>query len=496
MLSQAALVASVVALGWLAALALHRAWLLARFRRVTSRTFAEPAELPAVTVQLPLYNEPSVAARAIEALATLDYPTDKLCIQVLDDSNDETRAIVDREAARWQASGLQVEVLRREHRAGFKAGALAGAWARVRTPLIAIFDADFVPAPTFLRSLVGAFEEPRVGMVQARWDHLERDASLFSRAQATLLDGHFVITHAVRRSEGRFTHFNGTAGIWRTDAIGSAGGWEGDTLTEDLDLSYRAQLAGWRFEYAAHVAVPAELPATISAFKTQQRRWSRGTVQAARKLIPSIWRARAPFASKLEATIHLVTHGAHPAVLSLGLLAPHADFDALGHAFAWLVLGVLAVLWFFYERAEAALGKPTLRRAQDAVLAILLGAGMSATLSLAALRGLFLGTGSFERTPKRGSDRARREAPGLELALLVEWLLAAHALLGVWRAVDAGAWTWAVLLAVYALGFGWVGTLALSVALERRMRSDPSQTCARTSTGTASSSSRSTATAR
>ncbi len=496
MLSQGALVASLFALGWLAALALHRAWLLARFRRARPRAFPEPVDLPAVTVQLPLYNEPSVASRAIEALATLDYPKDKLRIQVLDDSDDDTRSTVDRDVARWRASGVQVDALRRTHRAGFKAGALAEGLAQVRTPLIAIFDADFVPPPGFLRSLIGAFEDPRVGMVQARWEHLERDATLFLRAQATLLDGHFVITHAVRRSEGRFTHFNGTAGIWRTQAIASSGGWAGDTLTEDLDLSYRAQLAGWRFEYAAEVTVPAELPPTIPAFKTQQRRWSRGTVQAARKLLPSIWRARIPFASKLESTIHLATHGAHPAVLLLGVLAPFADVRQLEHGVAALVVSVLSVLWLFYERAQAALGRPWLRRAQDAALAIVLGAGMSATLSLAALRGLVPGTGIFERTPKRGRGSRDGETARLEVSFLVELLLAAHAAYGAWLALGAGAWTWALLLAVYALGFGWVGTLALSVAVERRMRSDSPTTCERTSTGTASSSSRSTATAR
>jgi len=498
MVVELVLVACAVALAPLALIAFHRAWLLARFRPALRGDFRAKGDLPAITVQLPLYNERAVAARAIAALASLDYPRERLAIQVLDDSNDATREIVDREAERWRANGTGIEVVRRPTRAGFKAGALANGLRTVATPLVAVFDADFVPAPDFLRELVGAFDDERVGMVQARWEHLDRDASMLVRAQAALLDGHFVITHKVRRDEGRYTHFNGTAGIWRRAAIDGAGGWQSDTLTEDLDLSYRAQLKGWRFEYALHVVAPAEVPATLDAFGAQQRRWARGTVQSARKLLPPLWRSRLPWGTRIESSVHLLTHLAHPAVLALALLAPFAARFAGPRleplVVATVPLGV-AALWLFYERAQAAIGRSFAQRAVDSTAALLLGIGMSFSLSLATLRGLFGSVGEFERTPKSGRDGRVSYAVRAPRLRGIELLLAAHAAWGAAIALESDLPACAAFLSLFTLAFGWVGVLsvATSPALGRSMeRKEPWET---SSTGRASSSSHSTATA-
>lgn len=491
-------IACAAALVPLALIALHRVWLLARFRPRSRTDFRASGELPPLTVQLPLFNERAVAARAIAALASLDYPGDRLCVQVLDDSSDETREIVDAEVERWRAKGAHITIVRRAERAGFKAGALANGLRFVTTPLVAVFDADFVPAPGFLRELVGAFDDERVGMVQARWEHLDRDTSLLVRAQAALLDGHFVITHKVRRDEGRYTHFNGTAGIWRRAAIDAAGGWQSDTLTEDLDLSYRAQLEGWRFEYAMHVVAPAELPSTLAAFQAQQRRWARGTVQSARKLLPALWRSSMPWGTRIESSVHLLTHLAHPAVLALAVLAPFAARVA-GPSLEALVLAAvpfgLGALWLFYERAQAAIGRTFAQRALDATLALLLGIGMSFSLSLAALRGLFGEVGEFERTPKSGREGRASYAARATRVRGLELLLAAHAAWGAAIAIERGLPACTALLLLFMLGFGWVGLLSIATVSKLGRRTQRKESWETSSTGRASSSSHSTATA-
>ncbi|HNH49119.1 MAG TPA: glycosyltransferase, partial [Myxococcota bacterium] len=266
---------------------LHRAvlvWTAWRFRSVGPPEGGLPDLLPLVTVQVPLYNERDVAPRLVEAVVALNWPPDRLQIQILDDSTDDT--LVGCEAALRLArqKGVAVEVLRRSRREGYKAGALQAGLASARGELIAIFDADFVPAPDFLQRMVPSFADPAVGMVQARWGHLNEPASALTRAQALMLDGHFVVEHTARFRAGLWFHFNGTAGLWRRRCVEAAGGWSADTLTEDLDLSYRAQLAGWKFVYRVEEVVPAELPDSLSAFCTQQSRWARGSMQTLRKL--------------------------------------------------------------------------------------------------------------------------------------------------------------------------------------------------------------------
>jgi hypothetical protein len=453
---------------------LHRVWMIVRFRwRARAELEPLPADAwPAVTVQLPLYNERTVAARLVRAVAALDYPRERLEIQVLDDSSDETRAIVDAEVEELVRRGLDARVVRRASRAGYKAGALAHGQALARGELVAVFDADFVPRPDFLRRLVPAFRDPGIGMVQARWEHENRDQDLFTRAQATLIDGHFVIENTVRFDHGLFFNFNGTAGIWRRAAIESAGGWRHDTLTEDLDLSYRAQLAGWRFVYAPHVTAPAEVPCELGAFQSQQHRWAKGSVQVARKLGPRIARARLPLPIKLEAFAHLARNTGHPLVVLLAILLPMLPAEGAhlgtGWSLAAFVVTTLSVIGF-YDRGQRAIGRPLRRRLVDVPAAMALGIGMCIAQTRAVLSGLVRGTGEFVRTPKRGDApvAARYRAllagwPGPEL------LFAAWFAWGLVRAVQAGLWGSLPFLGLFLAGFTWVGVLSVRERLGLR----------------------------
>lgn len=472
-LPQVLYLATLAALG---AFGLHRVWMVCRFRRLEGSSF-EPvpeATLPSVTVQLPLYDERTVAARLIRSIGALDYPAERLEIQVLDDSTDETRAIVDAEAQELVRRGLDVKVLRRPTRAGYKAGALAHGLAQARGELVAIFDADFTPRPGFLRELVPAFADERVGMVQARWEHANRDESLLTRAQATLLDGHFVIEHTVRHRAGLFFNFNGTAGLWRRRAIESAGGWQHDTLTEDLDLSYRAQLAGWRFVYAPSVTAPAEVPSELAAFQSQQHRWAKGSLQVARKLAGRIARARQPWRVKLEAAAHLTSNCGYPFVVLLAALLPvvatdDTHLDAAWHLAAFVVCTLSVVL--FYARSQRALGRSLGHCALDVPAAMALGVGMCVAQTRAVLAGARRKTGEFVRTPKRGSApaalRYRSALSGsgvieLAFALWFSWALVQTVRIGSWGALP--------FLALFCAGFGWVGALSLQSWIGRAPR--------------------------
>ncbi|MCA9493397.1 MAG: glycosyltransferase, partial [Myxococcales bacterium] len=273
----AVMIAYLAVLSLLSVNGLHRLWMVIAFwRRRPSIAPPDPAEWPVVTVQLPVFNERYVVERLIRAVAALDWPRDRLEIQVLDDSTDDTTELSARLVDELRAQGHDIQLVHRTDRTGFKAGALAAGLAVAKGDLVAVFDADFVPTPDFLRRLVPWFADPGVGMVQARWGHLNAEQDWLTAAQATLLDGHFVIEHTARNASGRWFNFNGTAGIWRRQAIVDGGGWQHDTLTEDLDLSYRSQLAGWRFLYLPEVVAPAELPPDMRAFKAQQHRWAKG----------------------------------------------------------------------------------------------------------------------------------------------------------------------------------------------------------------------------
>jgi cellulose synthase/poly-beta-1,6-N-acetylglucosamine synthase-like glycosyltransferase len=275
---------------------------------------------PPVTIQLPLYNEMYVADRLIDAVCRIKYPADLLEIQVLDDSTDETRGIAEQAVRRFAAQGVDIKYLHRSNRTGYKAGALEAGLRQARGEFVAIFDADFIPTPDFLERLMPHFADSNVGMVQARWGHINQDYSLLTKIQSILLDGHFVLEHGGRNRAGRFFNFNGTAGVWRRRAIDEAGGWQHDTLTEDLDLSYRAQLRGWRFVFVSDVIAPAEVPVEMNAFKSQQHRWAKGSVQTCRKLLPRILAADVPLAVKAEAFFHLTANFNYPLMCVLSVL--------------------------------------------------------------------------------------------------------------------------------------------------------------------------------
>jgi len=472
----------------LAALGLHRLGLVvaaSRFRRAQPPA---PAAWPRVLVQLPLYNERFVAERLLRAVARLEYPRDRLRIQVLDDSTDETRWIVDRVVGSLVGQGIPVAVVRRRDRTGFKAGALNyGLQADDAAELVAIFDADFVPRPDFLRRAVPHLTaDPQIGLVQARWSHLNRDASWLTRAQAVFLDGHFGVEHPGRAQRGHFFNFNGTAGVWRRRAIERAGGWSGDTITEDLDLSYRAQLAGWRFAFAADLEVPAELPATPSAFRSQQARWVRGSVETARKHLPAILSTPGlGWGRRLAAVVHLSTNFAYVAMAGLALLLPAAVVvrDRAG----WRVFGGQALLSqldlltlslgtaamvLFYGFGVARVGGGSMRRAADVLFALCLGAGMCLSNAREALRGLRSGGSEFVRTPKAGEDAqgALKVYGRIPAVRRIGWEMAFAGYHGAALAYAGYHRLWGAVpfLALYFVGFGFLVVGAGREAFARR----------------------------
>jgi hypothetical protein len=447
-----------LALAILAAFGAHRLVLVATVLRRSHRAERlpePPAEWPRVTVQLPLYDERYVAGRLIDAVARLAYPRDRLEVQVLDDSTDDTSLLVADRVAAWRARGLDIHHVRRGGRDGFKAGALAFGLERAAGELVAIFDADFVPGPDFLLRTVPHFGDPEVGMVQARWDHLNREGSALTRAQAVLLDGHFLVEQAARAAAGCCFNFNGTAGVWRRRAIDEAGGWSQDTLTEDLDLSYRAQLAGWRFCFLADLAVPGELPADVRAFKRQQARWAKGSIQTARKLLGRLLRAPLPARVKLEAVVHLTANASYPLMVLLALLLFPAMLLRRGaDAGRWLALdlplflGATGAVVAFYVVSQALAGD--WRRGVRALPAVLgLGVGLAVNNARAVLEGLWADGGVFERTPKyrlegaAGEWRSKRYRLQRGGACWVEGALAAYLAASTAAAIELAMW-WAL----------------------------------------------------
>lgn len=470
----------------LAAFGCHRALLLVLYLRYRRRleTPPDPQTLPVVTVQLPLYNEMYVATRLLDAVCELDYPRDRLEIQVLDDSDDETCELLQLAVEKWRARGVDVRRLHRTKRIGFKAGALASGLESARGELIAVFDADFVPGTTFLRKTVPWFQDEGVGMVQARWDHLNRGFSLLTRIQAVLLDGHFRIEHAARFASGRFFNFNGTAGVWRRRAIETAGGWQHDTLTEDLDLSYRAQLHGWRFLYLAELGVPAELPVDIAGFKSQQYRWAKGSVQTARKLLGRILRARVPRKKKIEAFFHLTTNFAYPLMVLLSVLIFPAVLARQGNS-EWMLLVIDLPLFLaatlsvvaYYSLSQLVFDdrEEKLLRILPAVLA--LGIGLSVNNSRAVLSGLIRNGGTFVRTPKYrivGPDaswRNKKYRAEVDGTFVLEGLLSLYLVVCLGLAIYQAMWLAVPFLYLFVQGYGYVFLQSVSAwARSRRGR--------------------------
>jgi cellulose synthase/poly-beta-1,6-N-acetylglucosamine synthase-like glycosyltransferase len=450
----------------------HRLVLLRLLARSSSlqatRSWAHP---PTITVQLPVYNEPEVIERLLDAVARLDWPAEQLQIQLLDDSTDHTRSRARQAIARLAAGGVQIECIRRSERTGYKAGALAHGLKTATGEFIAILDADFVPEPDFLKRLMPHFVDG-VGMVQARWTHLNRDQDWLTRMQALLLDGHFVIEHAARHASGRFFNFNGTAGIWRRSCIEDAGGWTHDTITEDLDLSYRAQLAGWRFVFLPDVLVPAELPLGMSAFLTQQHRWAKGTVQTARKLLGTILVAPQPWRVRLEAWVHLSSPVGYPLLIALAILLPptvaaRARLGLSGLDLVDLVVVSLTTgsIGLFFASALTRQGRRLRDHIWELPMTMALGVGLCASQTLAVLDGLLGADSTFVRTPKLGSTAGTaRPTQAWTAASALSWGLALYyAAVIPWAAAN-GHWGSMPFILLFAAGF-WMVALGLSPRL-------------------------------
>ncbi len=457
-------------------------WLYLRHRGHRVGPASRFAELPRLTVQLPLYNEMYVAQRLIEAVGRLDYPRERLEIQVLDDSTDETSAVVASAVARGRSAGLDIVHLHRSARTGFKAGALAAGLRRAKGEFVAIFDADFVPRPDFARNLIQHFTDPRVGLVQARWGHLNAGQSALTRVQSLLLDGHFVIEHTARNRSGRFFNFNGTAGIWRRACIEEAGGWQHDTLTEDLDLSYRAQLLGWRFVFLVDEVSPAELPVEMGAFKSQQHRWAKGSIQTARKLLPGILRSDLPLSVKTEAVAHLTANVGYVLLLVLAALVVPAVWLRRGYS-PWTIAAIdlplfagstISVVAFYVLAQRRALGTwRGILRWVPFLMAV--GIGLSINNARAVIEALTGKESAFLRTPKYNlaageSLACRRYRVSVNRDTWIELALAFWFGTGMVAAALQGLWAALPLLLLFEIGFAYTAISALVQSLQRASR--------------------------
>jgi len=438
----------------------------------------DPAAWPLVTVQLPLYNERYVAGRLLEAVGALDYPADRLEIQVLDDSTDDTAAIVAETAQRLGARGVNVVHVRRAERTGFKAGALAWGLARARGEFVAIFDADFVPPWDFLRRTIPHFADARVAVVQTRWGHLNRDFSLVTVAQSLGIDGHFGVEQAARCRAHLLLNFNGTAGVWRRAAIEDAGGWAHDTLTEDLDLSYRAQLRRWRILYLPELVCPAELPVVISGFKSQQRRWAKGSIQTALKLLPQVLSSPLSRWTKYQAFVHLTYYMIHPLMLAVVLLsvpalaigAPAQATTAVVSAsvvFALASVGPACMLIY----AQKVLPEGGWCRALRLPTIMVIGVGLAWSTSLAVLSAFWGRDLDFVRTPKFGIGpgggqwRGKRYTAGRPWGGVVELALGLYCAWTAWLVGSHGQYGVLPFMLLYTAGFLTVGALTLLQAV-------------------------------
>jgi len=399
-----------IVLAILALYGVHRyqmVYLYYKYKKNLPKPLGRLEQRPSVTVQLPIYNEMYVAERLIESVCALNYPRQLLEIQVLDDSTDETCRVASSCVQRWAARGFDIHYIHRPNRTGFKAGALENGLKTARGEYVAIFDADFMPAPETILETLDYFSDPKIGMVQVRWGHINRDYSFLTRVQAILLDGHFVIEHTARNRSGRFFNFNGTAGVWRRTAIESAGGWEHDTLTEDLDLSYRAQLRGWKFIFLQQIVSPAEIPVEMNSFKSQQNRWAKGSMQTCKKLLPTILRSDLHPLVKLEAFFHLSANVTYPLMVLLSILL----FPALIVRYhqGWFQMALIDLPLFlmsslsvssFYVASQKEIYPDWKTRLKYLPFLMSVGIGLAVSNAKAVLEAVFGIQTKFHRTPK------------------------------------------------------------------------------------------------
>ena len=473
----------------LSAYGLHRYFLVYLFlkhRRRAPQPLSRFNDLPVITVQLPIFNEIYVVERLLKAVSEFDYPQERLQVQVLDDSTDETRELTRTCVDRLVARGFDVELIQRTNRVGFKAGALESGLARARGDFVCILDADFVPRPELLKATVHFFTDPRVGMIQTRWGHLNRSYSLLTRLQAILLDGHLLIEQVARSRSGRFFNFNGTAGLWRKSCIEQSGGWQHDTLTEDLDLSYRAQLAGWKFVFLKDVVTPAELPVDMNGFKSQQHRWTKGSIQTCKKILPQVWRSTLPLSVKIEATAHLTSNFAF---LLLACLCVLLQPSSGGPQSTWSRMFVIDIPIFLAASVSVAVFYICVQRElhprswlKEILLLpalIALGVGLSVNNSRAVLEAVFNHRSEFQRTPKYGIEsraqrwRSCRYMPLKSLLALVEIGFAIYFSYFLWNAISQRQYLTLPFLIIIQCGFLYVALCSLAQWLPRWNLSAP-----------------------
>ncbi len=395
---------------------LHLLWHYKRGKKEKNAIKPLPATLPFISIQLPVYNEKYVIERLLDACTQLDYPNDLYEIQVLDDSTDETKMIIDKKAEAISTQGIAITVLRRPDRSGFKAGALQYGLPLCKGELIAIFDADFVPNPDFLKSLLPHFKDRQVGLVQARWSHLNREENHLTRIQTFLLDTHFSIEQSGRSNAGYFINFCGTAGIWRKQCIEDAGGWDGNVLSEDLDISYRAQLKGWKLVYDQETEVPAELPSVIEAFKIQQFRWTKGMAQITRKNLKALLNSHLPWPKKIHGAFHLLGSFVFVclfvnALLTLPLLIfrnLYPEFITLSHYTLFTSFNLVALTLFYYNGTHSIRSQYPVQFFKHYPLFLVIYMGMSVQNAFAVLQGFLGSQSAFVRTPKFNTNTANQ----------------------------------------------------------------------------------------
>jgi cellulose synthase/poly-beta-1,6-N-acetylglucosamine synthase-like glycosyltransferase len=429
---------------------------------------------PVVTIQLPLYNEMYVADRLIAAVCAIEYPRELLEIQVLDDSTDETRGIAEAAVRRFAAEGIDIKYLHRSDRTGYKAGALEAGLKQARGEFVGIFDADFLPSSDFLVRLMPQFADPKVGMVQARWGHINQDYSLLTKIQSILLDGHFVLEHGGRYRAGRFFNFNGTAGVWRRAAIDDAGGWQHDTLTEDLDLSYRAQLRGWRFVFLSDLIAPAEVPVEMNAFKSQQHRWAKGSIQTCRKLLPQILRANVPLGVKAEAFFHLTANFNYPLMCVLSVLM--FPSMVIRYNMGWYEMMLIDVPLFFaatfsvcnfYMMCQREIHRDWRARIKYLPFLMSIGIGLCINNTRAVFEALFNKESEFARTPKYRIEGdadewvGKRYRQSVAVQPLIELALGLYFTATVFYALANQIYGTVPFLVLFQIGFLYTGLLSI-----------------------------------
>ncbi len=461
----------------LSAYGVHRYVIIYLFLKNRRRPVAPAGrfdQLPMVTMQLPIFNEVYVVERLLKSVSEINYPRELLHIQVLDDSTDDTRELTAVCVEKLQGRGFNVDLIHRTDRAGFKAGALETGLASANSDFVCILDADFVPNPDLLIKTIHFFTDPKVGMIQTRWGHLNRGYSLLTRVQAMFLDGHLLLEQTARSRSGRFFNFNGTAGLWRRSCIEEAGGWQHDTLTEDLDLSYRAQLAGWKFIFLPEVITPAELPVDMNGFKSQQHRWTKGSIQTCKKLLPTIWRSKLPFLIKFEATAHLTSNFAYLLLACLCvLLHPSSGGPQAGWARTLLLdipifLTASVSVAVFYVCAQRELHPRTWMREMLLLPCLLaLGVGLSINNARAVLEAVFNHESDFCRTPKYGIERKSQSwrnckyMPLKSFLPMVEMAFAIYFSYFVWFAISHGQYLSIPFLVMFQAGFLYVSLCSL-----------------------------------